>query len=667
MDSSEPQAAGGGAARGLAGRDGQKDILQPSADSSSPPTFQASNDDDASLGWAAKLYQNFFIPTGRTDLPGATTIPSIVAAEKPRTAAVGTAWTTARASDAPPKRRGANTRPTAALVAAACRNRASIGTAARAFPAGTKPVAQRSSSRLVSGRKRRSTIGTETTTESSKRRCVGRSSPKQDDGKAAGIGITRTASSAPATKTGRGNNKTARSAGRVGRGGTSRAKKSERGPETASNSSSTFPEYDMYGYSNKSFQAECKRRALLELARADMDLVNLERDFKTKNTCFDDAKAAHNTLHRRWVKSTQTLEAACTASNVYFEAEERARQMHVAACRDMQAAEVRVREAMTKSALAQATMRKATEASRAAKQQAAAYFNGNAAMVAVKAFGTCETARGGCHDDAGSSSPGNPGNSRKRSHSDFNGQSPNVAIAPTNPSDRDHATEAKHVDDGGILIGEGWSQDEETDRSAKTCSTTGIHALSGEHERHSHAGGLHAQHEIPAGTELQAADAVAKASLVCAPDLEVGLGAVASAFAIAGRNTKDAIESTRRTSADLDSAKAACEVSRVAALETEAALQKANMSARPYVSWVNNEVARQRDLDTWTKELMGAASRAWDAREEARKTLNKAGERVSTAKRFLKSFPRGDKVDTSRHALFQIVVEDERQRHRGIQ
>lgn len=488
------------------------------------------------------------------------------------------------------------------------------------------------------------------------------------------------------TEQGKGVVKTPMSTGGVDGGGASRREEEEeRGRKAAPISRSPIPEYDIYSYSNTSFQAERRRRGLLDVARADMDRVNLERDFRTKNASFDDAKAAHNTLHRRWVESTMTLEAASNASNVYFDAVDRAQQKHKAACRDRQAAELGVIEGTKKSAFAQTNLRKTKEAFHAAKQQAAAYFKANAARVAVKASGACEIG-GEHHDDAGDSSQGPPGNSRKRAHSKLDEEPPSCAMVPTRTitCDRNHTAEAKLIGGCGSRDGEG-TRREEMHRPAKSRSTTGIHALSQEDERHSHAKGLEAQHKIRARTALQAADAVAKAPAFASevkegrtdkmpqdssstPTLEVGLGVVASALAVAGRKMNSAIESARRASADLDSAEA---VHLPGAVRTEAeaalAFQNAVNNARPYVSWVNTEVARQQNLNTWCGELLGAASGAWDARETARKKLNKAGDRLAMANRVLNSFSRGDKVDISRHALFKVVVEDQRQRQPEMQ
>ena len=652
-------------------------------------TRQASNDDDASFGWAAKLYDDVPIPTSSKQIPEAT-VDSILANKErmeEKMAKTGLTWIAVR--------RGANVRPTAAFVAAACRDRASAGgLAGGAFPVYKKPVSQRPTPSLIGRTRHGSTIQTRT---NPKRRCVGRSPFLQsDDDKAAAaavpeIGVRSTASPAPAmaidpsarrvegaarsaapptekSKVKR-DKETRKSAGGVGGGGANRGTKEDEGRKKAASSSpSTIPEYDIYSYSNKSPQAERKRAALLELARADMDLVNLERDFHTKNARFDDARRAHDTLHTRWVVSTQTLQAACAASNSYFEADSRAHQAHVVACRERQAAEARVREATKKSALAQTTLHTAEEAFHAAKQKAETYVTANAGTVAVKEPGACEVGSGRCDDDdAAPSSQGTPESSRKRSHSDVVQepfQPSFAAMAPTKAFD-----------------GEGGSPEDRYRPAAKSRSTAGIHALSEEDERHAHAEGLQAQHKIMERIALQAADAAAKAPPAfpfevegrradempkknsnSMPALQAGLEAVTSGLADAGRNMKDAIESAKRVSADLDSAKAALDLSAAVVDSAVAARRSAVNNASLYVPWVNIEVAKQRNLTTWTKELRGAASRAWEAREKARKALNKAGARRSTAARYLKSFSRGDEVDTSRHALFKAVVEDERRR-----
>lgn len=487
------------------------------------------------------------------------------------------------------------------------------------------------------------------------------------------------------TEKGKGCLKTPKPTGGNGGGGASRRKKGGTSRSTASTNPATIPEYDIYSSSNTSFQAECKRRALLDLARADMDRVNVERDFLNKNSCFNDAKASHIMIHERWVQSKGTLEAACNASNFYFGAVERTRQKHVAACRDRQAAEAGVRDATIKSEFAQTAMLKAKEAFRAAKQRTAAHvqhLREKAATAAAKASGTCAVGSGGQNDDAGSSGHGSSGNSRKRSHLDFLTED-----LPSNAINLVYAAEAtKHVVGGGGSGNGGrwewgWGA-QEGHRPAKSRSATGIHALSQEEERHLRARGLQAQRKIRARfAALQAADAVAKASSAFAfaakaeeaqrmddgttknsnrtPLLQVGLGVVTSELAVAARNMNVAIEAAKRASADVGSGMTALDLPWAvrAEAETAAAHQNAMDNAWPYVSWVNNEVEKERSLNSLSETLAGTASLAWDAREEARKKLNEAGEALSTAVRILKSFSRGDKVDISRDTLFKIVVE----------
>lgn len=60
---------------------------------------------------------------------------------------------------------------------------------------------------------------------------------------------------------------------------------------------------------------------------------------------------------------------------------------------------------------------------------------------------------------------------------------------------------------------------------------------------------------------------------------------------------------------------------------------------------MNNEVDAERRLQALSDEIVGGASETWDARERARKALNKAGERISRAVRALKRFSRGDRID----------------------
>eukprot|EP00903_Cladosiphon_okamuranus_P013679 g12739.t1 len=711
MDSSERHEEG--RLGGLPGENGQNGILrqQPNANGSSPPTRQAGDDDETCIGWAAKLYQDFVISSGTWEIAGGATISPTVAAQEPGKAAMGAAWKKAPAdADAPPRRWGANTRPTAALVAAACRNRARslLPAAGAPPPADAKLAPRRSSSRLIGRTRCASTIRATTENPPKKRRCVDRRSAKQDEDKLAklatpapapAIGIASKVSPVPVMavdpSTGSSENAEAQAArmatptseGGVEPGGGASTQRTVEGGRKAvsiAHSTKPIPEYDIYSSSNKSVQAECKRNALLDLATADMDLVNLERDFQNKDAGFNDAKKAHNTLHKRWVISTMTLEASCNASGVYFEEVDRARQKHEAACRDRQAAEARVREALAKSALAQTTLRTAKETFYAARQEAAAYFKRNAATVAVKSSGTCDVGIGGRRDDdddddPGSSSlPGTSGNGRKKSpHCGADGgEIPSFATVPTctATADRDNTAKAKHVGGGGSRSGDGWSQ-EEMHQLAKSRSTMEVSALSEQdEERHSHSRGLQAPHEILAGAALQATDdddAVAEGSTPAfsnsgdtPPAHDPGFEAATSALAVAVRNMKDAIASANRASADLNASKGALDLSGVVRTEAETAVAHRNAvnNAGPYVCWVNSEVARQRNLSTWTKELVGAASRAWDAREEAREELKRAEGRKAMARRALRSFSRGDEVDTSRHALFKFVAEDRRQR-----
>lgn len=658
---------------------------------------QASDADNASLGWVAQLYQDFAVPTAN--------VSSIVASQEPRVSA--TARLKTLAADVPPKRRGANTRPTAALVAAACQ-KTTGHLAAGSFPAAIKPVSQRPSLRLIGRARHGSTIKKSTTEKRKKRGCVGRR-PSMREKAVAEVQTVSSVSCVPVMAvdpgTGRGENAEApteraptpsppppppekgkggveipQATGGIGSWGASRRKKEGSGRKIASACPSTVPAYNVYSSGNTSFQAECKRRALLDLARADMDRVNHERDFLNKHAGFDDATAAHSTIHKRWMESTKTLEAACKASSVYFEAQERAGQKHVAACRKRQAEEVGVTEAVAESALAQRTLQIAEEAFHAAKT---AHLKGRSAttVVVMKAPENYESISDRC-DDAGPSSQRTLGKSCKRSRSNVSEEPPSFATSVPNNTciGHDWTAEAKPVvGGGGSRGGEGAS--EERCRPTKSCrSTTGIHGLSEEEERHSHVERLQVQREISARTASRAAVAVAEApgiatevkeahrtgtdgtphnSTSTAAALEVGQRVGTSTLAVPASNMNDAIEVAKRASANVGSAKAAFDLSGAVRTEAETAVahQTATVNATPYVSWVNNEVARERDLNCWTKELMGAASRAWDAREEARKKLNEAGGAISMAVRVLKSFSPGGKVDVSRYALFKAVAE----------
>lgn len=466
-------------------------------------------------------------------------------------------------------------------------------------------------------------------------------------------------------------------------GGAGRIRKGEgdcRGVGFAS--PANIPEGATYS-SDPSFQMECKRTALRELARADMDRVNLERDFLNKDARFNYAKAAHIMIHERWVRSRITSEAACNASKGYFMAEERARQKHVAACRDKQAAEAGVREAAQNSALAQTAMRKATNVFHAAQQQqqqTSKVSKENSTTVGMKAPRTCEISSGGV-DSLGKESATK---SRERAHSDRNGgvadktlpSSPTAATS--NMITLDYATKATHVGSGGENIGA--SEQEEGYHPTKVRSPTNTNnALSEEKERQSHVEGLQVQRQIRAHATSQAAEAAAQAAVVAAevkeacrmarssnstPALEIGLEGVVvtSGLAVAARNMIDAIDSAKRASADVDSAKAAFDLPGAVRTEAETAVthRDAVNNTRPYVAWVNNEVAAQRSLQAQSGELTTFASLAWNAREEARKELYKAGDRISRAARVLKSFSRSDPIDVSRHTRFEPVVEEQR-------
>lgn len=441
---------------------------------------------------------------------------------------------------------------------------------------------------------------------------------------------------------------------------------------------------DSSNYTFASFQTECKRTALLDLARADMDRVNLDREFMNKNALFDQSRSTHIMVHERWVKARVMLEATSNAANVYFVAEEEARQKHVVACRNRRVAEGGLDGAVKRSALAHAAVPKATKMFRTTNAQVNALqqnFNdkpdsGKRAVASATATpGNREIGRdgGGDTNNISCSNQECPARNRKRSHPESNDDmidevltsSDNTVTTTNMRRSQDSAAGARDAGDRGNKDSGG--KHREGCHAPKYRSTTGINALTREEERQSHARGLEAQHQIRARMVSQATSAVAAVSTTgtqtaaaAAAALEHRLKADKSELATANRSVKDAVASARCAAAEVN--RAALELAEAVRAETQAA--QAHWSAMdragPYVSWVNNEVTAQRNLRAWSDELMRTTSLAWEAREMARRELNEAGGRLSRAVRVLNSLSPGEKVDISRHTLFKAVVGDRR-------
>eukprot|EP00903_Cladosiphon_okamuranus_P013693 g12750.t1 len=253
---------------------------------------------------------------------------------------------------------------------------------------------------------------------------------------------------------------------------------------------------------------------------------------------------------------------------------------------------------------------------------------------------------------------------RKRSHSDGNDNGVSDKTPPTssevtttdNTIRPEIATGAKH-DVGSEGTKNPGSEQEEGYRPTLSyirswITSISINASSEQEETRLHARGHQAQCKIIGHVTSQAAESkedrrTAQGSKPTTAALETSQGVDASSsLAVATRNVNDAIESAKHASAALDAAKAAFDLSAAVRNEAETAIAHRNAvnNAGPYVSWVNNEVANQRSLQARAGELMFLASQAWDTREEARKELLKAGDRVSRAARVFGSFSSGDGI-----------------------
>ncbi|CBN75123.1 hypothetical protein Esi_0070_0051 [Ectocarpus siliculosus] len=472
-----------------------------------------------------------------------------------------------------------------------------------------------------------------------------------------------------------------------------------RGAAAAKTAAVSIPEFDIYGFNDTSHQAQYERMTFLELAKADMERVNLERDFLDKNARFDTAKVTHAMVHERWARAGAVFEGTSKAANIYFVAEQEAKKRHEAACRDKRVAEARVTEAEERSALARAVVEEAVktlDTKRAAKRKAEAALQQafEAKEVAEKraaapAFGTS----GG----SGFSGEGSLSNKRKRDVDGLLPPSTAVTRASNKCADVEQDCPTKGLGSVDDVDMEKEATAEEGQPSAKPPATTGVNALSDEQERQFYMRGLKIERQIRASVASQAYNYVAAkeetpatttttittkaeeqaysaaadtttsqpqaATTTTTAALELALEAADSDLAAADGSMKAAAVSSGRAAAELDSVRLAPDLQGAvrAVAETADAHQDALDKAGLYVSWVNNEVLAQRGLRAWSDKLFRAAVLAWDAREKARKALNRAGERMSRAVCLLQGFPRGEQMNVSRHALFTAVVENQHQ------
>ncbi|CAB1100877.1 unnamed protein product [Ectocarpus sp. CCAP 1310/34] len=494
--------------------------------------------------------------------------------------------------------------------------------------------------------------------------------------------------------------------GTGGRGWRKQGGGGARGAVPAKTAAASIPEFDIYGFNDTSHQAQYERMTFLELAKADMERVNLERDFLDKNARFDNAKVAHAMVHERWARARAVFEGTSRAASVYFVAEQEAKKRHEAACRDKRVAEARVTEAEERSALTRAVVEEAVktlDTKRAAKRQAEAALQQafEANEVAEKrakapASGTSGAKGGdnGC-GGGGFSGEGSLSNNRKR---DVDGTLP-PSTAVTRAINK-RGDVQQHVTAKGLgSVGDGDTEKEATAEegqpAAKLPAMMGVNPLSDEQERQFYVRGLEIERQIRARVASSADNSVAAkqetpatttttteagelaffaaadtttlqpqaATTTATAALELALEAVDSELAAAEGSMKTAAVSAGRATAELDSVRLAPDLQGAvrAVAETADAHRDALDKAGLYVSWVNNEVLAQRGLRAWSDKLLRAAVLAWDAREKARKALNRAGERMSRAVCLLQGFPRGKQMNVSRHALFKAVVENQHQ------
>lgn len=733
-------------------------LVDPFAQASS--TRQASNNEDV-RGWADKLYEHQPLP-GKHLPAQRIPCPAAAAGTSDAAVATTPGWAEHAAGGTARKKGGANTRPTAALAAIACQKKGGKPPTDILPAVAVKPITKQPSLRVVSRSRRRPTVkscwykpaiaekrsprkkrygapvaATPAPAPSPAVAAAPSPSPAPAPAPAPSTidatvvipmvvattksmdaeGSATTAVAAPTEKARRRPSKTSQPTGSKIEGGTicrvQREVRGNRGSATdnipagnrvsaSTNILANIPETYGIDSSNRtqaSFQKECKRTALLDLARADMDRVNLEREFLNKNARFDQSKSTHIYVRERWLKATMMLDATSNAANVYFVAEERAGQKHAAACRDRRVSQGGLDGAVNRSVLAHAAVRKATEVFRAAGKQVKALLqesndridnNSSRRRAVTVSMATPRTSKmasyGGDDANNSSSDQGCPAKKRKRSHSESNRNAADEVltgsedmVTTTNVRrSQDSAAEARDVGDAGCKGGEGAYR--EGCRPSKSRSATGINGLSSEEERQSHARGLEAQRQIRTRIASQGNDAAAakewphvtaaptvavaastptaQTTTVGAVDLELALEAAKFELATADRSVQDGAVSARLAVAEVS--RAALKLAGAVREETEAAAAHwaAADRARPYVSWVNNEVTTQRSLHAWSSELMGTTSLAWEAREKARRELKKARERVSKAVRVLKSVSPGEQVDISRHALFTAVVAD---------
>lgn len=479
-----------------------------------------------------------------------------------------------------------------------------------------------------------------------------------------------------------------------------------RGAAAAKTAAASIPEFDIYGFNDTSHQAQYERMTFLELAKADMERVNLERDFLDKNARFDTTKVTHTMVHERWARAGAVFEGTSRAASAYFVAEQEAKKRHEAACRDKRVAEARVTEAEERSAFAWAVVEEAVktlDTKRAAKTKAEAAlqqaFEANEVTekrATAPASGT-SGATGGDNDDGGGGFPreGSLSNKRKRDVDGTLPPSTAVTRASNKRGDVEQDCPAKGLGSVGDVDTEKEATAEEGQPSAKLPATTGVNALSDEQERQFYVRGLEIERQIRASVASQADNNVAAkeetpatttttteaeeqaysaaadttasqpqaATTTATAALELALEAADSELAAADGSMKAAAVSAGRAAAELDSVRLAHDLQGAvrAVAETADAHRDALDKAGLYVSWVNNEVLAQRGLRAWSDKLFRAAVLAWNAREKARKALNRAGERMSRAVCLLQGFPRGEQMNVSRHALFKAVVENQHQ------
>lgn len=474
------------------------------------------------------------------------------------------------------------------------------------------------------------------------------------------VGATSGVSRAQSSKAGRSSSSAVR-----GKGGTGRAdcRAKTRGKHVARKSRRngiSVPEYDIYGFTDISAEAVCRRNALINLATADMARVIHKRSFSDKNAYFERMKTSHFQMYEQWSRAKVQFEVTSNAANPSFIAEERAGGMYRKACQDRETAQASVRDAENETAIARTSAREALETFRiktAAKAQAVALLQ------ALEVGTACDSA---IIESA-----------KTTVQSDASGEE--LPCAGKTYGERKRQRDESNLADGGHRGSqvkargqEGDEEEERQERRPRQERSSNMFTTKAE-ERKAIAQGTDSEGELKATMKshpLSTAGAGAIRHAAARRSVFVlALNAAAAECDAAERAVKEAAIVSRRAEYDFRATAGVYDVP--SAIRAENASRRIHvetqMVAAPHLARVNTELATQKLLRAGLDELMRHTSVAWEVREKARLSLNDAADRVLEAMSVLSGFSGGDLVDISRHSLFKILTEESRQRRGRIQ